>query len=430
MANFFVGWLVVRLECIALLSFFKPNSMSLWSDSVFSSLILLVASVWVHERQHTGQSMSQVMTEFRERFNKVPPRRATLLDWEKRAFALGSVKDMPRSGGKTTRLEACAAVAASIERSPMKSTRKRSSELGVPRSTMRDHMKKDLNARPYRLTFVNELSDGDMDRYESCRALLDTFSNAVSRSKVLFSDECAIYRSVRNRNVVFWSKENPNFTQELEHNPLRVMMWEGMTSDFLIGPYFFDGPVNAASYSAMLETLLIPQLRDRELLDDVRLHQDGAPAHFALSVRDILNERFPGRWIGRGSPTSPGPLPWPPRSPDLTTPDNSLWGIIKGRVAVRRYNNNNEDLNRSCGRRLSHNYSKNAPTFVTEDMEVHPFVCPASRCIYGFTGHVTKEYVSDSNQIMVTYLSVHGDFSPNLYIPHFRGLLKFVAFFT
>jgi hypothetical protein len=39
--------------------------------------------VWVHERQHTGQTMSQVMAAFRERFNKSPPRRATLLDWEK-----------------------------------------------------------------------------------------------------------------------------------------------------------------------------------------------------------------------------------------------------------------------------------------------------------------------------------------------------------
>jgi hypothetical protein len=29
----------------------------------------LVASVWVHERQHTGQTMSQVMAAFRERFN-------------------------------------------------------------------------------------------------------------------------------------------------------------------------------------------------------------------------------------------------------------------------------------------------------------------------------------------------------------------------
>jgi hypothetical protein len=49
---------------------------------------------------------------------------------------------------------------------------------------------------------------------------------------------------------------------------------------------------------------------------------------------------------------------------------------------------------------------KNAPTYVTEDMEEHTFVCPASRCTYGFTGHVTKAYVSDSNEIIAAYLSV------------------------
>jgi len=116
--------------------------------------------------------------------------------------------------------------------------------------------------------------------------------------------------SIAVRATEIWCSgqvENPNFTQELEHNPPHVMIWAGMTSDYLTGPYFFDGPVNAASYSAMLGTWLIPQLRDRGLLDDVWLQHDGA--RFALSVRDVLNECFPGRWIGRGSPTSPAPLP-------------------------------------------------------------------------------------------------------------------------
>ena len=76
----------------------------------------------------------------------------------------------------------------------------------------------------------------------------------------------------------------------------------------------------------------------------------------------------------------------------------------------------------SRGRRLSHNYSQNDPTYVTEDMKAHPFVCPASRCTYGFAGHVTKAYVSDSNRIMVAYWSVYGDFSPTLY-----NLLQCVA---
>jgi hypothetical protein len=47
----------------------------------------------VHERQHTGQTMSQVMAAFRERFNKAPPRRATLLDWKKRTFVWSVYSD-------------------------------------------------------------------------------------------------------------------------------------------------------------------------------------------------------------------------------------------------------------------------------------------------------------------------------------------------
>ena len=31
-----------------------------------------------------------------------------------------------------------------------------------------------------------------------------------------------------DRNVVFWSKDNPDFAQELEHNPPHVMIWAGM----------------------------------------------------------------------------------------------------------------------------------------------------------------------------------------------------------
>jgi hypothetical protein len=89
-----------------------------------------------------------------------------------------------------------------------------------------------------------------------------------------------------------------------------------------------------------------PQLRDRDLLDDVWFQQDGAPAHFALSVRNILNKHFPGRWIGRSSPALPAPLTWPPRSPDLSTPDNSLCGIIKDQVSARRYYSS-DDLRRA-----------------------------------------------------------------------------------
>jgi ABC-type hemin transport system ATPase subunit len=94
----------------------------------------------------------------------------------------------------------------------MKSICKRAAELQIPRSTMHDHIKKDLKIKGFRPMFVNELSDNGMEqRVVACRALLAQFPNAVSPSRVLFSDECAIYHSSHMRNVVFWSKENPHY---------------------------------------------------------------------------------------------------------------------------------------------------------------------------------------------------------------------------
>jgi hypothetical protein len=51
---------------------------------------------------------------------------------------------------------------------------------------------------------------------------------------------------------------------------------------------------------------------------------DGAGPHYAIVVRDWLDEKFPGRWIDRR-----GPFDWPARSPDLTPCDFFLWGHLK-----------------------------------------------------------------------------------------------------
>ena len=62
--------------------------------------------------------------------------------------------------------------------------------------------------------------------------------------------------------------------------------------------------------------------------------QDGAPTHFSCFVSDVLNERFPDAWIGRG-----GPIPWPPRSPDLSQLDFFLWRYIKNIVYAEKIRN-------------------------------------------------------------------------------------------
>jgi hypothetical protein len=52
--------------------------------------------------------------------------------------------------------------------------------------------------------------------------------------------------------------------------------------------------------------------------------RDGAPAHFSRAVRDVLNNIFHERRIGRG-----GPATCPSRSPDLNPLEFYLW--VKGK---------------------------------------------------------------------------------------------------
>ena len=72
--------------------------------------------------------------------------------------------------------------------------------------------------------------------------VIQAFNTIHKRGKVVFSDECAVCRSCQSANVVFWSKENLNFFQEMEHSPLRVVICAGVESKRLYGPHFFDGP--------------------------------------------------------------------------------------------------------------------------------------------------------------------------------------------
>lgn len=63
------------------------------------------------------------------------------------------------------------------------------------------------------------------------------------------------------------------------------------------------------------------------------LQNDGCPAHYAVSVRNYLNNEYPDRWIGRL-----GPMLWPPRSPDLNPLDFFYWGCIKEKVYDKSVN--------------------------------------------------------------------------------------------
>ena len=81
--------------------------------------------------------------------------------------------------------------------------------------------------------------------------------------------------------------------------------------------------VMGETYLNMLRDKLMPQIeRLGEELPDW-FQQDGAPSHYATTVRDWLNGTFP-HWIGRR-----GHVEWYPRSPDLSPLDFFFWGMLK-----------------------------------------------------------------------------------------------------
>ena len=89
-----------------------------------------------------------------------------------------------------------------------------------------------------------------------------------------------------------------------------------MSEDQIFGPYFFeDSTVDGDNYLEMLKSYFFPTLQKKRLTKQIIFQQDGAPPHYSLEVRNWLNEKFPGKWIGRR-----GPIEWAPRSPDLTPP--------------------------------------------------------------------------------------------------------------
>ena len=68
----------------------------------------LIVSVWVHEKERTGESYEEIRENLFLRFNKAAPSEANLRKLEKKTFSTGSVLDHSRNAqaGKQTDMAA------------------------------------------------------------------------------------------------------------------------------------------------------------------------------------------------------------------------------------------------------------------------------------------------------------------------------------
>lgn len=230
-----------------------------------------------------------------------------------------------------------------VRRDPDISTRHLATELQV--SHMRIWRILHTNGLyPYHLQRVQALYANDREpRLEFCNWLLDEPGHGMENFawNVLFSDESQFTRDGINNfhNTHLWDVENPYGIIEAGHQQrFSVNVWAGLVGEHLLGPVFLPPRLNGHSYSNFLPNDLPNLLENVPIAtrQNMWFMHDGAPPHFSLEARAVLNRPnyFPGRWIGRG-----GPIPWPPRSPDLNPLDFFVWGHISALVYHRPVNN-------------------------------------------------------------------------------------------
>lgn len=227
------------------------------------------------------------------------------------------------------------AVLAAFELNPRLSVRQVARQLGISKSFVWRVIRQQMY--PFKPQVLFELQPDDYERRKQfcVNELGRISSNRNHLPFLLFTDEAIFHLDghVNKQNTRCWSETNPHWIIEEAVQSPKVVVWCGLWREGVVGPFFFEGTVTGDAYLRMLEQYVLPELEASHMQREVCIfQQDGAPPHYATTVRDWLDRTFPGNWMGRGSPT----MPWPPRSPDLTICDFFVWGFVKAQVyAVR-----------------------------------------------------------------------------------------------
>jgi hypothetical protein len=177
----------------------------------------------------------------------------------------GSVEDAPRSGIPTTvrTEENMQHVSEIFILNPRMSQRRASLDLGISCKSL-DRLMQDLNLKPYKTTLLQALNEDDPDRrMEFCEWILDsTQDDLILLDRILWTDE-AIFQvngRINRHNCVYWSDTNVHLIIEQELNVPQVIVWGGIWSNGVVGPYFFEDNVTSEKYLQMLKDNMIPQL--------------------------------------------------------------------------------------------------------------------------------------------------------------------------
>ena len=282
------------------------------------------------------RSAAATKRKFFTKFKRPAPSKDTIKKWHLNFIRNGSCITPRKAPPATVATPQVAAVITRhFEENQHDSIRKASLVLNMKTTSVHKVLHKE-KFHPYKQQILQKLKESDralrknFAQAELCRIQTDS----SHLSSMVFSDEAHFHLDgkINKQNFRCWSRTNPSWIGEGSHHSPRTTVWAAIGEAGIYGPFFIEENINSNIYLKILQDSFWPAVEANGKADSIKFMQDGAPPHFALTVRSWLDEKLPNRWMGRGSSS----MPWPPRSPDLTPCDFFLWGYIKSKVYSKR----------------------------------------------------------------------------------------------
>ena len=135
----------------------------------------------------------------------------------------------------------------------------------------------------------------------------DSFDN------VIFSDECSVSLQ-QYRRTCYRKVDEPTKRKPKPKHPVKVHVWCGISRHGATKICIFDGIMDAVLFCNILETTLLPFVRDK--LPDHRFMQDNDPKHTSRKAKAFFEDNNINWWRS------------PAESPDLN-PIENLWHELK-----------------------------------------------------------------------------------------------------
>jgi DDE superfamily endonuclease/Helix-turn-helix domain (DUF4817) len=272
-------------------------------------------------------------------------------------------------------------VLASIEGDPTTSTRKLERETHVNRKKCL-RILKNHNYKPYKYRVAQHLQPEDLEKRLRFAQWYVNHNEAFNK-KIIWTDEARITNDgiFNRKNNIYWANENPHISVERKRQGrYGINVWCAIMHNRIIGPVFFHQNLTSDVYVNILRDNLEPFLDNMPLNEryEIYFQQDGAPSHNSYAAREYLNNLFGNHVI-----TSHSEIPWPPRSPDMTPLDFSIWGFVKECIYQQPIHNIEDLQERARGafRTLSNIHLHNACSNVRKRCEL---------CIEHHGGHFEK----------------------------------------